>query len=110
MFSLTMITAATAVASLAVATPVPQTAGSWNTGSLQCCNTVQQASDPATSTLTGLLGIVLPDLNGMIGLTCSPITAVGLGGGASCSAHPVCCENNSYGSLISLGCLPITLE
>ncbi|KZT30259.1 fungal hydrophobin, partial [Neolentinus lepideus HHB14362 ss-1] len=89
--------------------PVPQTVGSCNTGSLQCCKSVQEASDLDTSMLEGILDTVLLNLNGMVGLTCSPITAIRLGVGASCSAQPVCCEDNSYGSLISLGCAPVSL-
>ncbi|TFK51392.1 fungal hydrophobin [Heliocybe sulcata] len=114
MFSFTKLAAIAAVATLAVATPTPggqpaEPAGNCNTGPVQCCNSVQSASDPVVSTLAGLLGIVLPDANAMVGLTCSPITVIGAAGGASCSAHPVCCENNSYGSLISTGCVPVTL-
>ncbi|TFK51388.1 fungal hydrophobin [Heliocybe sulcata] len=114
MVSFTKLTGVVALATLAVATPTPggqpsQPAGNCNTGAIQCCNSVQSASDPSVTSLLGLLGIVLPNLNGMVGINCSPLTVVGLGGGASCSAAPVCCEDNSYGSLISTGCVPITL-
>ncbi|KAI0371976.1 hypothetical protein BV20DRAFT_941118, partial [Pilatotrama ljubarskyi] len=59
--------------------------------------------------LLGLLGIVLGDITGLIGLGCSPISVVGVGSGNACSANAVCCENNSVGGLLSIGCLPIEL-
>ena len=67
------------LAVLAVATPVPDDgAGQCNVGSLQCCDSVQNASDPAASNiLSGLaldLGATVP-----VGLNCSPISALGVG-------------------------------
>lgn len=60
---------------LAVATPTPNAADeSCSTGSLQCCSSVESASDPVVSTLLGLLGIVLGALDINVGVTCSPIT------------------------------------
>ncbi|KDQ57018.1 hypothetical protein JAAARDRAFT_131186 [Jaapia argillacea MUCL 33604] len=100
----------TAVAILAVANPVPtEPASSCNTGPIQCCNTVESASSSAAGLVLGLLGIVLEDLTVLVGLTCSPITVIGVGSGSSCSANPVCCSDNSYGGLISIGCVPVTL-
>ncbi|OBZ72136.1 Hydrophobin-1 [Grifola frondosa] len=82
--------------------------GQCNTGPIQCCNTVTTADNPLAALLLDLLGIVLgPDV--VVGLTCSPISVIGVGSGSQCSAHPVCCENNSEGGLISIGCIPITL-
>ena len=52
-----------------------------NTGPIQCCNSVEKASNPAVSTLLGLLGIVLGDVDALVGVTCSPITVIG--GGSS---------------------------
>ncbi|EIN06924.1 fungal hydrophobin, partial [Punctularia strigosozonata HHB-11173 SS5] len=88
--------------------PTPTTVSQCNTGSLQCCNSVESASSASASLLLGLLGIVLDAVDVLIGVTCSPISVIGLGG-SSCSANPVCCENNSFGGLISIGCVPITL-
>ncbi|EIN05028.1 fungal hydrophobin, partial [Punctularia strigosozonata HHB-11173 SS5] len=92
-------------------TPQPTTtqpASQCNTGSIQCCNSVQKATDPSASALLGLLGIVLSDVDVLVGLTCSPISVIGAGGN-SCSANPVCCEDNSS-SLISIGCIPVDLS
>jgi hypothetical protein len=53
-----------------------------------------QANSISGTTLLGLLGVVLTDLNVLLGVNCSPITVIG--GGSSCSAQPVCCQNNSF--------------
>ncbi|KAI0826132.1 fungal hydrophobin-domain-containing protein [Irpex lacteus] len=99
----------TTVTVTAPATTTTISAGNCNTGSIQCCNSVESANSSAASTILGLLGIVLTDPSVLVGLTCSPISVIGVGTGSSCSARPVCCENNSFGSLISIGCIPISL-
>ncbi|KAF9078458.1 fungal hydrophobin-domain-containing protein [Rhodocollybia butyracea] len=78
--------------------------GQCSTGTLQCCQSTAQASDPIAEILLGLLGIVLPG-NALVGLTCSPLNILG---GGTCFTQTVCCTDNSS-SLISIGCLPITL-
>ncbi|ESK90034.1 hydrophobin [Moniliophthora roreri MCA 2997] len=101
-----------ALATLAAATPTRRTdkpASECTTGPVQCCDTVTNAGDPSAAKIIGLLGIVVQDLNVPVGLTCSPITVIGAGG-SGCSAHPVCCENNSHGTLISIGCVPVDLN
>ena len=50
--------------------------------------------------MLGLLGIVLGDITGLLGLGCSPITVVGVGSGNACSANAVCCTNNDVVSAI----------
>ncbi|KAJ4465684.1 fungal hydrophobin-domain-containing protein [Lentinula edodes] len=107
-FKLAFVSAA--LATLAVATPAPrdEPGSSCSTGPVQCCNSVQSASSDPITTILGLLGIVLQDLNVDVGLTCSPITVIGASG-SSCSAKAVCCEDNSHGGLISIGCVPVSL-
>ncbi|EIW85893.1 fungal hydrophobin [Coniophora puteana RWD-64-598 SS2] len=83
-------------------------ASQCNTGDIQCCNSTSSASDPATSLLLGLLGIVVQGVDVLVGIDCSPISV--LSGGSSCTAEPVCCENNNFNGLISLGCSPINLN
>ena len=68
---------------LAVATPVPGGSGSCSTGPIQCCNSVQKASDPATSLLLGLLDVVVQAVDVTVGLDCSPISIVGVASGNS---------------------------
>ncbi|KAI0351724.1 fungal hydrophobin [Trametes cingulata] len=85
----------------------PGGGGSCSTGPVQCCDEITNASNPIAELLLALLGLVVgPDV--AIGLTCSPISIIGIGGG-SCSANTVCCENNALGGLISIGCIPIIL-
>ncbi|KDQ50477.1 hypothetical protein JAAARDRAFT_199882 [Jaapia argillacea MUCL 33604] len=110
MFSKLSIAVPTVLAILAVATPTPnEPASSCTTGPIQCCNSVESASSPAAAGILASLGVVVQDVTALVGLTCSPITAIGVGSGSSCSASPVCCTDNSYGGLISIGCVPITL-
>ncbi|EIN10141.1 hydrophobin-251, partial [Punctularia strigosozonata HHB-11173 SS5] len=80
-----------------------------NTGSIQCCNSVQESHSDVVSTLVSLLGIDLSGVTGQVGMNCSPISGVGVGGN-SCNAAPVCCENNSFNGLIALGCIPINVS
>ncbi|TFK26944.1 fungal hydrophobin [Coprinopsis marcescibilis] len=93
----------------AAAGPLEARQGQCNTGPIQCCNSVQTAKDPATSALLGLLGIVVQDLNIPIGVTCSPISVIGVPGN-SCSSQPVCCEDNSFKGIVAIGCTPININ
>ncbi|KAK7054477.1 hypothetical protein VNI00_003675 [Paramarasmius palmivorus] len=98
-----------ALASLAVATPTGTPASQCNTGDIQCCNNVQKAGSAGIAGILALLGVVVQDVNALVGVTCSPITVIGAGGN-SCSAQPVCCTNNSFNGVIALGCTPINLN
>jgi len=86
-----------------------QPASQCNTGDLQCCNSVQSGDAPAVTTLLGLLGVVVQGVVANVGLTCDPISVIGLGSN-SCNQEPVCCENNNFNGLISLGCSPVNLN
>ncbi|CAA7260491.1 unnamed protein product [Cyclocybe aegerita] len=94
---------------LAAASVLQIRAGDCNTGDIQCCNSTMQSSTTSLGLLSGLLGLVLPAISGLVGLNCSPLSIIGLGGN-SCSAQPVCCSNNQFNGLISLGCIPINLN
>ena len=74
--TLALAAAAIAVPTGGGSTPAP----SCSTGPIQCCNSVTKASDPSATKILGLLGIVLQDLNVLVGLTCSPVTVIGLPG------------------------------
>ncbi|KAF9562988.1 fungal hydrophobin [Agrocybe pediades] len=94
----------------AAATPVVEARdGDCNTGSTLCCNQVQASNSTSITQLAGLLGIALPSLGLLAGLSCSPLNILGIGGN-SCSSQPVCCSQNNFGGLLALGCNPINLN
>ncbi|PPQ91617.1 hypothetical protein CVT25_012798 [Psilocybe cyanescens] len=102
---------ALALATLAAANPVRRNepASQCDTGDIQCCNSVQAADSSSIAGLLSLLGVVVQDVTALVGVNCSPISVIGVGGN-SCTAQPVCCTNNSFNGLIALGCTPINLN
>ncbi|KAL1940955.1 hypothetical protein VTO73DRAFT_7591 [Trametes versicolor] len=99
------------LAILAAATPTPggEPASSCSTGPVQCCQSTGTADSTAVAPILASIGVVVQDVSALVGVTCSPITVVGVGSGSSCSAQAVCCEDNSHGGLVSIGCVPVTL-
>ncbi|KAF9528293.1 hydrophobin 1 [Crepidotus variabilis] len=106
------------IASFAAATPLvarggdggsPPPTSQCNTGSVQCCNSVQSANSGAAAGLLALLGVVVQDVTAQVGITCSPISAVGIGGN-SCSSQPVCCQNNNFNGVVAIGCTPVNVN
>ncbi|KDR78085.1 hypothetical protein GALMADRAFT_138229 [Galerina marginata CBS 339.88] len=93
-------------ATLAAATGSP--ASQCNTNQLQCCDSTGTATETSIASLLGLLGIAVQSVTALVGVTCSPITAIGTGAN-SCSAQPVCCTNNSFHGVVALGCSPVDL-
>jgi hypothetical protein len=74
-----------AIVTLAVATPTrrndtPPPTSECDTGSTQCCDSTSTASNPTTAALLASLGIPIGSVTGIVGLTCSPITGVGVSG------------------------------
>ncbi|OSD00418.1 hypothetical protein PYCCODRAFT_1371254 [Trametes coccinea BRFM310] len=84
--------------------------GECNTGSIQCCDQVQDAKSEQMSGIMSSLGIDPLGVTGLAGTSCSPIDILALGGGDSCTQMPVCCNNNTYQGLINIGCVPILLQ
>lgn len=82
---------------------------SCNTGSMHCCDSVTSSNSLMASALAGLLGIVLPR-DTAVGITCSPLSAVGLGHGGTCTQQPVCCSGNNFSGLVVVGCSPININ
>ncbi|KAF8869990.1 fungal hydrophobin-domain-containing protein [Infundibulicybe gibba] len=108
------IVAAIAFATLAAAIPTDHTdppPPQCSTGPVQCCNSIQDAADLSdpVKLLLGLLGVVVGDITGLVGIACSPLSVVGVGGN-SCSTQPVCCTENSFSGLVALGCSPININ
>ncbi|KAL0945886.1 hypothetical protein HGRIS_012170 [Hohenbuehelia grisea] len=108
------------------------TFASCNTGPVQCCNSVQDASHHSvvdrvnaiknvekSSLFAGLLpGInaddlvdaTVGDVTAQVGIDCTPVTVIGVASGSSCSAQPVCCSNNNFNGLVAVGCTPINVN
>ncbi|KAK0205379.1 hydrophobin-251 [Desarmillaria ectypa] len=84
------------------------TGGSCNTGTFECCKFIQSPTSSPVQTLLGLLNIPIGSVTAPVGLTCNPITAVGLGT-TQCLNQPACCTGNNYNGLVTLGCTPINL-
>ncbi|KAF6753387.1 hydrophobin-251 [Ephemerocybe angulata] len=110
---LALIASASVVLVERTETPAPPTTpppvSQCNTGPVQCCNSVQAANSPGLAGLLALLGVIVGPLTGQVGVTCSPLSVIGLPGN-SCSAQPVCCTNNSFNGIIALGCTPININ
>lgn len=66
-------------------TAAPSGAGSCNTGPIQCCDEMHHKDSRPAALLLSKVGVNVQDVTGDVGATCSPITAVGLGSGASWS-------------------------
>ncbi|KAK0434414.1 hydrophobin [Armillaria borealis] len=114
MFARISFTALLALPLLATATVLPRGGGDGAactaTGTVQCCASTQSPTDLSApvSTLLGLLGVVVGQLTGNVGVSCSPITVIGVGG-TQCNNQVVCCNNNNFNGLVSLGCTPINV-
>ncbi|KIJ69889.1 hypothetical protein HYDPIDRAFT_104545 [Hydnomerulius pinastri MD-312] len=106
----TKSTVFTTVLALTAVTVATEPASECTTGPVQCCNSVATTLTPALTTLLESLGLDASSVALPIGLTCDPISVVGVGSGATCNAEPVCCTNNSFNGVVSLGCSPVNLN
>ncbi|PBK84057.1 Sc3 protein [Armillaria gallica] len=82
------------------------------TGTVQCCDDTQSPTEltAPVSTLLGTLGVVIGQLTGNVGVSCVPITVIGVGGTQCSSSNEVdCCSDNNYNGLVSLGCSPLDI-
>ncbi|THH13558.1 hypothetical protein EW146_g6668 [Bondarzewia mesenterica] len=96
-----------ALALVASASPSPKSSTSQcDAGTLQCCQTVGKSNDPSIAKELGLLGVVVQGVAVPIGISCTPITVIGVGSGANCAQQPACCTGEQDG-LVTLGCTPI---
>ncbi|EAU80783.1 hypothetical protein CC1G_04893 [Coprinopsis cinerea okayama7 len=116
------LTSAIFAASLAVsalAAPAPglgianfQTTYCGNGGQTVCCNKLEQVTslDTGVGKILGLLNVSLSQVTGLVGLQCTSINALGLGGAVSCTQQTACCSNNSYNGVVAIGCVPINIS
>ncbi|KAI6000131.1 hydrophobin [Pisolithus orientalis] len=105
---LTRILSVVSLAILAIAGGVP--VGQCNGGSIQCCDSVQQASQ--ASSLLQQVGLVPADVGllGQVGVNCVPITVIGTGAGCQASQQSACCSGNNFNGLVTVGCSPINVN
>lgn len=77
---------ASALAIVAVAAPAGGDnggiSGSCSTGSVQCCNSVQDHNDFSRNYATNMMGASPSDLGGQFAALCTPSTIVGAGAGS----------------------------
>ncbi|KAG6337308.1 hypothetical protein ID866_1770 [Astraeus odoratus] len=79
-------------------------------GTLQCCSQTLDATQTNANLLEGLLGIVVSPLLGpLLALNCSPITVIGISGGATCAQQAVCCQGTQFNGLVNVGCTAVNL-
>jgi hypothetical protein len=64
---------ALALATLAAATPTRRT----NSPATVCCKNVTTAGDPSATSILGALGIVVQDVNALVGLSCTDVIVIG---------------------------------
>jgi hypothetical protein len=78
-------------------------ASQCTTGPVQCCDSDGTINDNAVAEALALVDVIVQDPSVLIGLTCTPITVVGVGSGATCNADPLCCENNNFNGIVAIG-------
>ncbi|KAF8418141.1 hydrophobin [Boletus edulis BED1] len=104
-----------AIALVGVATAVPTAleartgSNTCNSGSVNCCQSVQSSSSSVIIELFGFLGLPMPAGNTQIGLTCSPVTLGGTSTGSICTQQTVCCTGNTFYG-VSTACSPININ
>ncbi|KAF5315635.1 hypothetical protein D9611_004970 [Ephemerocybe angulata] len=108
------VTAATIALALAlpmaIASPTPLEARTdqCSTGPVQCCQTTHTVGSSGIGSLVGGLALV-GSVGDLIGLTCSPLTLIGVSGN-SCTGQTVCCNNNNFNGVVALGCTPVNVN
>ncbi|KAG1732436.1 fungal hydrophobin [Suillus paluster] len=81
-----------------------------DTGTIQCCES--STSYSTAQWMYPEYGIVdvAAAVDAVVGLTCSGVTVVGTSSGCEANQQPLCCEDNSYNGVVSLGCTPINVN
>ncbi|KAK0447398.1 hydrophobin-251 [Desarmillaria tabescens] len=106
-FAATVVMIATLTTSV-MSAPATATSGQCSTGSMQCCENVKPSNAAGVPDMLAKAGAVVQGVMPNVGMTCSPMTVIGLGS-TSCNNQAVCCENNSFNGVVALGCTPINV-
>ncbi|RPD55315.1 hypothetical protein L226DRAFT_538155 [Lentinus tigrinus ALCF2SS1-7] len=72
-----------------------------------CCKSLEPASSDAGAAALKAISVVVQDVNVLVGLTCSPITVIGVGSGGECSDYTVSCADNSHFPLVGIDCVSV---
>lgn len=83
MFSKVAILAAVSLALSVAAAPGSGAEYNCNTQGNYCCNSSQDTTQLSEQLVKSIIAVGVQGLTGQADLTCTPITAIGLGGGAS---------------------------
>ncbi|KAL4064842.1 fungal hydrophobin-domain-containing protein [Scleroderma yunnanense] len=75
-------------------------------GSVQCCQSLQNANEVSNLLAHVDVAVVQAAAQGLVGVTCTPITIIGTGQGCAASQQAVCCNNNNFNGVVNLGCTP----
>ncbi|THH13559.1 hypothetical protein EW146_g6669 [Bondarzewia mesenterica] len=79
-----------------------------NTGTVQCCNTIEDASSDNMSKMLAEEGLVIQGQNTPIGLNCDAFADDGgLASGSNCASQPVCCDRVEAG--FAINCSPVNV-
>ncbi|KAI6104124.1 hypothetical protein EDD16DRAFT_1485040 [Pisolithus croceorrhizus] len=102
-----------AIASLVALVAVGKGTNQCNTGTLQCCEQVQQpllASD--MQQFLSAFGLVnaLARVTGLIGVDCRPASVLGTGNGAQCNTQPVRCASDQMMGAVNMGRIPLSVN
>ncbi|KIP11842.1 hydrophobin, mutated [Phlebiopsis gigantea 11061_1 CR5-6] len=106
MFSRLTVLSVLTLTLFAAATPTAR--GGSGTPTDACCSSTTPANSAEGAAALKSISVVLSDLNVLVGLTCSPITVVGVASGSTCSGTTVSCTNGVVDG-IGIGCVPIIL-
>ncbi|KAF4610017.1 hypothetical protein D9613_010527 [Agrocybe pediades] len=77
------------------------------TGEFQCCDQIFDSDSEQGNWLAGLIGATVGAVTAQVGVSCVPVTVIGVGSGGQCQNQPVCCTQNPMNGLIVAGCNPI---
>ncbi|KAF8842405.1 hydrophobin [Paxillus ammoniavirescens] len=79
------------------------------TGQIVCCDRFIESADAVPNDLFSVTGLLATQagLLGNVGVHCSTLTVIGEGKSCIASQKPLCCTDNNYNGLFSLGCSPI---
>ncbi|KAL0953841.1 hypothetical protein HGRIS_005018 [Hohenbuehelia grisea] len=98
-------------APLALAAPPVGSVSSCSTGTVTCCDSLQDSSSLSRSDIFSIMSeLQISAVVGQVGMACSsPLSGEALGGSVSCRQQTACCDNVSANGLVAAGCMPMTL-